>query len=184
MPASAVRARLSTRLLLICSSLAAVHLLLHFLTLPILTALAPLAPPVYGFVAAVHSIMPFTARRLTQAPGSASLTSGIASLFVAATNPSGIIVVVPLMLAGVIIDLVLWNDRGTSRYSPSRYLLAAVCVGASLFAVSLLVFSPAHLTPALIGTTLVGRVLGEVLVALLTRGVVAGLKRAGIRETA
>lgn len=174
------RRRLSTRVLLICGALAAVHLLLHFATLPALTALAPVSPPIYALIAGVHSLMPFLARRLTGAPGSAVLTSAIAALFVVVTNGAGLIAAVPVVLAGAVIDLVVWRSTGSGRRSQMRYLLAAVAAGAALFAVSLAVFSPEHLTPVLLFATLAARVLGEVIAALLSGLLASALTRAGV----
>lgn len=179
MPRSPHR-RLSTRVLLICAALAAVHLLLHIATVPLLTALAPLAPPLYAFVAGLHSLMPFLARRLTDVPGAALLTGGIAAVFVSMTSPSGLIVAVPLLVAGAAIDVVVWRSRGTSRPVRRRYLLAAVCVGTALTALSLVVFSPAHLTPPIVLGTLAGRIIGEVLVAALSGLLATALHRAGV----
>lgn len=174
------RRRLSTRVLLICGALAAVHLLLHFATLPALTALAPVSPPIYALIAGVHSLMPFLARRLTGVPGSAVLTSAIAALFVVVTNGAGLIAAVPVVLAGAVIDLVVWRSTGSGRRSQMRYLLAAVAAGAALFAVSLAVFSPEHLTPAVLLATLAARVLGEVIAALLSGLLASALTRAGV----
>lgn len=174
------RRRLSTRVLLICGALAAVHLLLHFATLPALTALAPISPPIYGLIAGVHSLMPFLARRLTGVPGSAVLTSAIAALFVVVTNGAGLIAAVPVVLAGTVIDLVVWRSSGSGRRSQIRYLLAAVVAGAALFAVSLAVFSPEHLTPVLLFATLGTRVLGEVIAAVLSGLLASALMRAGV----
>lgn len=167
-------------MLLICGALAAVHLLLHLATAPALTALAPLAPPVYAVVAGVHSVVPFLARRVTDAPGTAVLTGGLAAVFVSVTNGSGVIAVVPLLLAGAVIDLVVWRSAGTGRRAEARYLLAAVCAGGALFAVSLAVFSPAHLTPPILLGAFAGRVVGELLACLLSAAVATALRRAGV----
>ncbi|MFS0853395.1 hypothetical protein [Microbacterium sp. 179-I 3D4 NHS] len=175
-----IRDRWSTRVLLICAALAAVHLLAHLATVPLLTLLAPLSPPLYGLVAGVHSILPFLARRLTGVPGTALVTASIASVFVAATNAAGAIVVVPLVLAGALIDLVVWRADGSSRRVELRYAAAAVVSGAALFAISLSVFSPEHLTPLLVIGTLAGRIAGELVAAGLSRLLAAALARAGV----
>jgi hypothetical protein len=180
MPSPSLRRRLSTRVLLICGALAAVHLLLHFATVPALTALAPVSPPIYGLIAGVHSLMPFLARRLTGVPGTAVLTSAIAGLFIVVTNGVGLIAAVPVVLAGAVIDLVVWRSSGFGRRSQIRYLLAAVVAGILLFAVSLAVFSPEHLTPVLLLATLGTRVLGEVIAAVLSGLLASALMRAGV----
>lgn len=156
------------------------HLLLHFATVPALTALAPVSPPIYGLIAGVHSLMPFLARRLTGVPGTAALTSATAALFVVVTNGSGLIAAVPVVLAGAVIDLVVWRSSGSGRLSQIRYLLAAVAAGVALFAVSLAVFSPEHLTPGLLLATLGTRVLGEVIAAVLSGLLASALMRAGV----
>lgn len=177
------RRRLSTRVLLVCGALAAVHLLLHLATVPLLTSLAPFSPPLYAIVAGVHSIVPFLARRLTGVSGSAVLTSAIAALFIVVTNGSGLIGAIPVVLAGAVIDLVLWRTAGTGRRVEIRYLLAALAAGSVLFVVSLSVFSPEHLTPVLIGATWAGRVVGEIAAALLAAAAASALMRAGVGRT-
>lgn len=172
--------RLSTRVLLVCGALAAVHLLLHLATVPVLTALAPLAPPLYALVAGVHSVMPFLARRLTDVPGTAVLTSAVAAVFVSVSNGSGVIAVVPLVVTGAAIDLVVWRTHSGDRGAGRRYLLAAVVAGIALFGLSLAVFSPEHLTPLILGGSLIGRVVGELLAAVLSGALVAALRHAGV----
>jgi hypothetical protein len=173
---------LSTRVLLTCAALAAVHVLLHLATVGILTVLAPLSPPLYGLAAGLHSIMPFLARRLTAVPGTAIITAGVASAFISATSPSGAILVIPLLLAGASIDLVVWrSDRdGSTRRSEARFLLAAVTAGLALFAISLFVFSPEHLTPLLVTGTLACRILGELGAAIVSQVIARALRRAGV----
>ena len=173
---------LSTRVLLVCAALAAVHVLLHLATVGVLTVLAPLSPPLYGLAAGLHSILPFLARRLTATPGTATITAGVASVFISATSPSGAILIVPLLLAGATIDLVVWRaDRhGSTRSSEARYLIAAVVAGTVLFAVSLSVFSPEHLTPLLIVGTLICRILGELAAAIISLIIARALRRAGV----
>lgn len=166
-------------MLLTCAALAVVHVLLHLGTLPLLTALAPLAPPAYALVAGIHSVMPFLARRITGTPGSAIVTSAIAGLIVIATSPSGVIAAIPVLLAGCVIDLMLWRT-GPSGARERRYLAAAVVTGVALFSVSLAVFSPAHLTPVLIAGTLIGRVAGEMIAVLVSRLLALALARAGV----
>lgn len=183
-----MRPRVTTRVLLVCGALAAVHVLLHLATVTLLTALAPFSPPLYGLAAGVHSLMPFLARRLTATPGTATLTAAVAGVFVATSNGSGIIALIPLLVAGVVIDLVVRRVDVGGEETPSRqariavrYLVAAVSAGTALFAISLSVFSPHHLTPLLIGGTLVARVAGEIAAALLSGVLARALRRAGIR---
>jgi hypothetical protein len=125
--------------------------------------------------------MPFLARRVTGTPGSATITAGIASVFVAATSPSGLIVVIPLLVAGITIDLVVGRTRLAirPRRAEARYFVAAGVAGTLLFAISLAVFSPEHLTGALVIGTLIARVVGELAVAFLTMLLARALRRAG-----
>ncbi|MFJ4254079.1 hypothetical protein [Microbacterium sp. NPDC090003] len=174
------RRRLTTRVLLICGALAAVHLLIHFATAPLLTALAPLAPPLYALVAGVHSLLPFLARRVTDVPGTAVLTSAIAAVFIAVANTAGVIVIVPLVLAGAIIDLVVWRTRGTAAPARRRYLLAAACAGTVLFGVSVVVFSPEHLSLGILLGSFLGRIAGEVLASEISGALASALHRAGV----
>ncbi|UPL14212.1 hypothetical protein [Microbacterium galbinum] len=178
--ASPTHRRPTTRVLLICGALAAVHLLIHLATAPLLTALAPLAPPLYALVAGVHSLLPFLARRLTDVPGTAVLTSAIAAVFIAVANTAGVIVIFPLVLAGAVIDLVVWRTRGTGARVRRRYLLAAVCAGTALFGVSVVVFSPEHLSPAILLGSFLGRIVGELLASELSGALASALHRAGV----
>jgi hypothetical protein len=174
---------LSTRVLLVCAAFAAVHLLLHLATGTFLAVLAPTSPPLYALGAGVHGVLPFVARRYTGAVGSATITAGIAGLLIAATSPSGVIILVPFLLTGTVIDLVVWKvdhgDRGP-RSVQARYLLAAVILGAALFGVSLAVFSPEHLTVPIVLGTLLGRIVGEVVAAVLSGMIARALQRAGV----
>lgn len=180
---SSSRSGYPTRVLLICGALAAMHVLLHLATVGLLTVLAPLSPPLYGLAASVHGLMPFLARRLTRTPGTATITAGVSGVMVAALSPSGVIVLVPLLLTGLVIDLAVWRadrDGIDGKGAESRYFVAAVVLGAVLFGVSLSVFSPEHLTPALVLGTLATRVVGEVVVAAASGALARGLRRAGV----
>lgn len=179
MPAPVSARWFSTRVLLTCAALAVAHLLLHLCTVPVLTTLAPLAPPAYALVAGVHSVMPFLARRVTGVAGSAIVTSGIAALLVIPSSSSGFIAAIPVLLAGVMIDLALWRStRGAER--EAHYLAAGAVTAVVLWAVSLAVFSPEHLTPAIVVGTLVGRLGGELLAVVSSRALASALQRAGI----
>jgi hypothetical protein len=178
---------LSTSVLLVCGALASIHVLVHLATVAMLTVLAPTSPPLYGLVACVHGVMPFLARRLTRAPGSATITAGIAGVMVAASSPSGIILLVPLLLTGVVIDAVVWRvDHGgiDGRRVEVRFYVAGIVLGAVLFAVSLSVFSPEHLTPVLVLGTMAARIAGEVIAVAVTGVLARALRRAGVGDRA
>jgi len=174
---------MSTRALLVCGALGSLHVLLHLATLPLLTALAPFSPPLYGLIAGVHGVMPFLARRLTRTPGTATITAAIAGVIVAVTSPAGLMLIVPLLITGVAIDVVTWR---VDRYAPDgrrvdiRFVLAAALIGCVLFLLSLTVFSPEHLTPLVLGCTLTMRVAGEILAATIATVVTRALRRGGI----
>jgi hypothetical protein len=169
-----------TRVLLTCAALAGVHAVIHLVTLPLLSVLAPTAPPVYAVVASLHSLMPFLARRLTRVAGTAVITSGIAAVFVAVTSSLGVIALVPLVLTGVVIDAVVGNSDTDRLRHEARFVVAGVAAGVALWAVSLTVFSPDHLTAAMVAVTLAARVAGELAVVALSRAIAAALARAGV----
>lgn len=169
-----------TRVLLICAALAGVHAVIHLLTLPLLSVLAPAAPPAYALVASLHSLMPFLARRVTGVPGTALITSGIAAVFVAATSSLGLIALVPLVLTGVVIDAVVWTSGSDGVRREARFVVAGVAAAIGLWAVSLTVFSPDHLTATMLTATLAARVAGELAVVALSRAIAAALARAGV----
>lgn len=172
-----------TRVLLACAALAGIHTLIHLAVLPLLSVLAPAAPPLYALLASVHSLMPFLARRLTGARGSATLTSGIAAVFVVATSSLGVLAIVPLLLTGAVIDLTLWSRDSAGGRSEVHYIIAGAAVGVTLWAVSLLVFSPEHLTPAIIVGTALARLVGELAIVWCSRVLAAALGRAGVGRT-
>ncbi len=174
--------RLPTRALLIAASFAAVQTVLFALVVPVTTVLAASAPPAYALVAAVHSAMPLLARLVTALPGTATITAGITAILTAALSPIGLLAGVPMLVAGVVYDVVLGRGRG--GVSAWRVSIAAVAAGVALFAVSLPVFSPDHLVAPVLLATLVCRVAGQVLVGLLAVAVARLLGRAGIRRTA
>jgi len=172
-----------TRVLLACAALAGVHTLIHLALLPLLSVLAPASPPLYALVASAHSLMPFLARRLTGTRGSATLTSGIAAVFVVATSSLGVLAMVPLLLTGAVIDATLWSRDSAGRRSEARYIVAGAAVGVALWAVSLLVFSPEHLTPAIIVGTALARLVGELAIVSCSRLLAVALGRAGVGRT-
>lgn len=177
------RRAMPTRVLLVCAALAGAHTVIHLAILPMLSALAPLSPPLYALVAAFHSLMPFLGRRLTGVRGAATLTSGIAAVFVAATSGLGVIAMIPLLISGIIIDAVVGASGAAGPRAERRFAIAAVTVAAVLWAVSLTVFSPEHLTAAILAGTLVARVVGELVVVVLSRGLASALNRAGVGLT-
>lgn len=178
-----MRTRVPTVALLVCGALASVHVLLHLGTVGVLTFLAPVSPPLYGLVAGLHAVMPFLARRLTRLPGSATVTAVLAGVIVALSSSSGLLVLVPLVLTGVVIDAVVWtSDRENvpGWRAETRYFLAGALSGSVLFLVSLAVFSAEHLTLVLEIATLVTRILGEVGAAAISGLLARALRRAGV----
>lgn len=172
------RSRLTTRVLLICAALAAVQALVSLAVFPVTPAIAAVAPPAYALIAAVHSVMPFLARILTRASWTATITAAVAGVLIWPFSAIGPLVVVALVAGAASFDLAL---LGTARPRSRRLLLGTVLAGVVLFVISLPVFSPDHLTPVILGATLVCRVLGETVALLAARALVAGLERAGSR---
>lgn len=157
----------------------AVQALIFFAVVPLTTVLAVSSPPAYALVAAVHTTMPLLARVVTRTPGMATFTALVTSLLTSAISPIGPLAAVPMLIAGVAVDLVLpWKrDRAASA---GRILLAGAVVGVVLFFVALSVFSPEHLVPPVLLATLAGRVVGELAIA----GVVIALRRLLVRAGA
>lgn len=152
------------------------HTVVFLALLPFLAALAPVAPPLYALLASVNTAVPLLARLLTRAPGTATVTAGITALVVVSFSPIGLLSSVPLLAAGIVFDLV----AGRGPVSGRRLALGAVAVAVVLFALSLAVFSPEHLTPGMLAATLAGRLVGEALVVSLVRAVHRLLRRAGV----
>lgn len=171
-----------TRALLISASFAAVQTVMFALVVPVTTVLAASAPPLYALVAALHSAMPLLARLVTGLPGTATITAGITGLLTAVLSPIGFLAAVPMLVAGIVYDVIL--HRGRDGVPLWRLSIAATAVGVALFAVSLPVFSAEHLVPPVLLATLVCRIVGQVTVALLVAAVAGLLLRAGIRRAA
>lgn len=173
----------STRVLLICAALAAVQVGIFVALSPVLVSLPAFSPPLYAVVAGAHSVMIFLAPRVTGARGSATITALVAGFIIAAVNPIGLLVVILLLIPGVLVDLaVLIPGKPTSRAMEVRYLAAALVAAAALFAVSLPVFSPEHLTAWILVGAAAGRVVGETIAYACSRALAAGLARAGIQR--
>lgn len=154
----------------------AVQAMIFFAVVPLTTVLAVSSPPAYALVAGVHSLMPLLARVVTRAPGTATFAAFVTGLLTSAVSPIGPLAAVPMLVAGVLFDLLLpW--RRDRRVGPGRILLAGAVVGAVLFLVALPVFSPEHLVPPVLLATLLARIVG----ALVVAGVVIALRRLLVR---
>jgi hypothetical protein len=172
--------RLRTRELLVCAALAAIQVLAFAILSPLMVTLGQSSPPLYALAAGVHSIMPFLARLLTAAPGTATLTGLFTGVLATAFTPIGPLVIVPMLTAGLAFDLVLpW--RRTARTPLWRVALAAGAAGIGLFAVSLPVFSAEHLAAPVLTATLLGRLAGELAAAACALPLRAALGRRGVR---
>lgn len=170
--------RLTTRVLLICAALAAVQMLVSTAIAPFAPALAAAAPPAYALVAAVHSLMPFLARILTGVPWTATITASAAGVLIWPFSAVGPLLLVVFVAGAAAFDLALW---GAARATRRRLVLAAILAGVILFLISLPVFSPDHLTPVILGATLIGRVVGELIALGAATLVASALDRAGLR---
>lgn len=170
-------------MLLTCAALAVAQSLLLIACLPALGVLAPASPPLYAVAAGVYTIMPFLARRATEAFGSATITAAMAGVMVAAVSPIGFVAAALMVVPSVIVDMtvsIMAPSGVSARRRESAYLVAAVAAAAVLFAVSLLAFSAEHLVPVVMIGALVGRVVGEVAMAVLSRLLFVRLRRAGV----
>ncbi|MFJ6549330.1 ECF transporter S component [Microbacterium sp. NPDC091676] len=179
-PLSPVSARrVPTSALLVSAALGAVQALVFLAVVPVTSVLAAASPPAYALVAAVHTALPFLARVVTRVPGMATLAAFVSGVLTVAVSPIGLLGVVPLVLGGVVLDLVL-PLRRVAEVRPGRVLLAGGVTGVVLFVVALPVFSPEHLVPPVLIGTLLGRVAGEVAVAGAVLAVRRLLRRAGV----
>lgn len=175
--------RLQTRELLICAALAAVQVLAFALLSPLMVTLGQAAPPLYALAAGVHSIMPFLARLLIGAPGTATLTGLFTGVLATVFTPIGPLIIAPMVAAGLAFDLALpW--RRTTRPPWWRVALAAAAAGVALFVVSLPVFSAEHLTLPVLAATLLGRVAGEIIAAACALALRLALVRRGVSTKA
>ncbi|WP_136707100.1 hypothetical protein [Agromyces sp. H66] len=179
------RARgMRTRVLLVCAAFAVVQVLLNASLIPFAAGLAAASPPGYAVLAGLYSLMPFTARRFTDVGGAATLTALFSGLLVAAFSPIGVLMLVPLLFSAATFDGVLWLGRSRSGSTPDSawVFIAAAASAASLFLVSLPVFSTEHLTPVFLGLTALGRLAGQLAAAAVALGLVRQLARAGVRS--
>jgi hypothetical protein len=184
------RPGVSTPVLMMCAAFAAAGVVVYVPLSAPGGSIAALAPPLYAIIAGAQSVMPFTARRFTGVTGTATITGLIGALIAAVFSPVGPILVLLWTLTGALFDLtlLLWERRSPERARPAglhdeaRFLVAAVAAAAALFAVSLPVFSPQHLTPTWLGLTLAGRLIGELGAVVLAGLIVRALVRVGIRR--
>lgn len=170
---------MTTRVLLVCGALAATQAMVSLATTPFTPAIAAAAPPVYAFVAGVHSVMPFLARRLTGVPWTATVTAGVTGLLMWPFTAVGPLILVAFLAGAASFDLVLVRAGASSR---RRYLAAVAAASVALFIVSLPVFSPAHLVPLVLIGALAGRFLGEGVAAGIAILLQRGLFRTGLRS--
>ncbi|UAJ80111.1 hypothetical protein IT072_03410 [Leifsonia sp. ZF2019] len=167
--------------MLISAVVGAINSLLMLSLFPVVTTLALVAPPLYALVAAAFSILPYTMRRLWGAPFSATLVAFISGLLSSAFSSIGFLAMIPIALGAVIFDLVA--PRATHPGAPGaewRWLVASFASGASLFAISLTVFSADHMTPVVVIATAVARLGGQAAAILVAGSLARSLRRAGI----
>jgi hypothetical protein len=170
--------------LLVCGSFAAVQVLVFLLVVPVTTAAAVAAPPLYALIAGVHSLMPFLARLVTGVRGTALITAALTGVIVSAVTALGPLIILPMAVAGAIFDAVLWREPGHARRPQvARTLVAASAAASGLFLVSLPVFSAEHLTPWILILTLAGRLAGEICAALLALVITRRLALTGVTRT-
>jgi hypothetical protein len=162
----------------VSAAFGAVQALLFVAVVPLTTVLAVSSPPAYALVAGMHTFMPFLARVVTRVPGMAIFAAFVTGLLTSAVSPIGPLAAVPMLVAGVVFDLVMpWRRDVPAR--PVRVLVAASVVGVVLFFVALPVFSPEHLVPPVLFATLGGRLVGELAIGAIVIAVHRLLMRAG-----
>lgn len=169
---------LSTRTLLICAALAAVQALASSAISPVTPALAAVAPPLYALVAGVHMIMPILARLISGTPWTTAITAAITGVLIWPFNAIGPLVIVALVTGALAFDATLARSGPAPR---GRLVLAACASAVALFLISLPVFSPDHLTPLILGATLLGRLCGALLALLAARALAVALAAVGLR---
>jgi hypothetical protein len=177
------RPRASTRTFLIIAAFGANGAILLAAIAPFTASLAAVSPPLYALVAGVHSVLPFTARRLLAFPAAATLVGLFVGVLAGPFSPIGLLVIVPLVSSGAAYDLTLallrrWEPAGMAAEAP-RLIAGAVSAGA-LFAVSLPVMSPEHLLPPVLLATLAARLAGQLLAVTVSGRLAILLRRAGI----
>ncbi|MDP3952578.1 hypothetical protein [Microbacterium sp.] len=172
------RALPSTRTLLICAALAALQTLIYVVVAPMTPVLAAAMPPLYALVAGVHSFMPFLARLLTRTLWTATITAAVAGVLVWPFSAIGPLVLVTFLAGSAAFDVALLRS---GQLSGHRLIFAAGIAGAVLFVISLPVFSPQHLTVAILAGALLGRMLGEIGALIFATVLVRALRAAGIQ---
>lgn len=171
--------RIPTSALLVTASFSAVQALIFVLIVPVTSLLAVSSPPAYALVAGLHTAMPLFARVVTRTPGMATFAAFVTGLLTSMVSPIGALAAVPMVCAAATFDLVLPRRRGVSPHA-ARILIAAAAAGVVLFVVALPVFSPEHLVPAVLITTLAARIAGELAIAAGVIGMRRLLIRAGV----
>lgn len=173
--------RFSTRALLHCAVFGAVQAALYLAVAPVAATLATVFPPAYALAAAAYSVMVFAARLFIGRHGTATVTAVITGSLIAAVSPLGLVILVPFVASAAVFDLVLFWTRGARRHRVLRTLVPAALASAiTLFAMSLVAFSPGHLTAGVLAATLLGRAAGQVVAVLLANAIVRALSRAGV----
>ena len=158
------------------AALAAVQTGIFLVLLPVLAVAAPAAPPLYAVLASANTALPLLARIMTRAAGTATITAGITAIMVVAFSPIGLLSAVPMLAAGIVFDLVTWKGPVSKR----RLIVGAAAVAVALFVISLAAFSPEHLAPFVLTATLIGRLIGEGVIAVLVSTIARLLRRAGV----
>lgn len=172
--------RTATRTLLVLAAFAAVGAIVMAVASPLTSTLAATVPFVYAAVAGVHSLLPFLASRLLGFKWAATAVGVFVGALSVGSTPLGILIVIPLMITGVVFDSVMMLLERSRVRGELAYLVAGLATAIALFFVSLPVMSPEKLGPVVIGLTLIGRVVGQ-LVAVVLSGVLARrIQSAGI----
>ncbi|MBN9190591.1 MAG: hypothetical protein J0I78_07955 [Microbacterium sp.] len=175
------RRRISTRSLLVCAGFGAIGALVLGVVSPATSALAAAFPPAYAFVAGIHSLLPFIARRALGFDWAATLVGVFMGVLSVGFTALGPLIVVPLVISGVSFDATLAVQRRRRPLRESDYFVAAAVSGVMLFVVSLPVMNPERIGIGLLVLTLLGRLTGQIAAAGVAALVTRRLNHAGIR---
>lgn len=169
-----------TRAYLQVAAFSAVQAVIVIALAPFTPHIAGWFPPAYAIVAGVQTLLIFTARRFTGIRGGATLAAALTALVCGPFTAIGWLLAVPLLVAGILFDVVLAISERRGWTATQDSIVAGLAVGAVLFLVSLPVMSLDHLGPAILAATLVARVVASWAGAALSARLVTRLERVGV----
>lgn len=164
------------------AAFAAVQAIVIIAVAPFTPVLAAWSPPLYAVVVGVHSPAILAARLFTKVRFGATLAAAITGVLCGPFMAIGWLILVPLVVAGAVFDAVVGfaERRGWSRGAIA--MTSGPLVGLALFAVSIPVFSPDHLTVGVLVAVLGARILASTFAVFLAQKIVQLLAKAGVRQ--